>query len=248
MSEPHEVLDVPRDADERTVRAAYRELLKEHHPDHGGSIERFTRIKEAYETIVDGNRADGGLAAGVRASTGARRAGGRTRPGSQETDGTAPATAQPTTGAHGLELVAESGGLRVRLTAVTDRLPAAALLPEHVDPGRRVAACFHVQSDPAGTATWRARGLRFLGSDGERHLPSVYRPKRRRLPDPWRGDDVDLDPGQTVRSFVLSRALPEDLAVEAVVYDHSQSVGPDRRMRFDLDDSVRDALDRDPFS
>jgi len=246
MVEPHEILDVEPDADERTVRSAYRELLKEHHPDHGGSADRFIRIKEAYETIVDGEPADGGLATRVGSVadggiTGRARTGGRSD-GSQSTR-----SARQTTGDRGLELRASAAGLALRLTALTDRLPAGALLPTHVEPGRRVAACFHVRNDARAPVTWHARRVRFVDSQGERHLPSVYRPKRRRLPDDWRGDDVDLDPGETAHSFLLSRTVSEDVTVEAVVYDQTQSVGPDRRMRFEVDEEARAALDRDPF-
>lgn len=246
MSEPHEVLDVSPDADERTVRSAYRELLKEHHPDHGGSADRFIRIKEAYEAIVDDESSDGGLAAGVRGATG-RPPTGRPRPTGRSADGQSVPTAQSTTGENEFELEASVAGLTVGLTALTDRLPPGALLPEHVEPGRRVAACFHVRNDAGVPVTWHARRVRFVDASGERHLPSVYRPKRRRLPDRWRGDDVDLEPGETADSFILSRTLPGAVTVEAVVYDQTPSVGPDRRMRFEIDDHARDALDRDPF-
>lgn len=53
-SEPHEVLGVARDASEDDVRAAYREMVKEHHPDVSDAEdaeERFVRIREAYEAM-----------------------------------------------------------------------------------------------------------------------------------------------------------------------------------------------------
>jgi DnaJ-domain-containing protein 1 len=45
-----DVLDLGRDADEEEVRAAYRERVKERHPDQGGSEEAFTELQEAYTT------------------------------------------------------------------------------------------------------------------------------------------------------------------------------------------------------
>ena len=48
------VLGVSRDADSAQIREAHRRLVRLHHPDTGsGSVERFTEIQEAYETLVD---------------------------------------------------------------------------------------------------------------------------------------------------------------------------------------------------
>lgn len=233
MAEPHRVLGVKPDADEAAVRSAYRELLMEHHPDQGGSTDRFLRIKNAYERIVDGGSITDPLSDGGETVTATRQR--------VEVSG------ETVRGEGGVELVAEADGLVVRLTALTDRLATEELLPTHVDPGRRVGASFRVTNETGQPVTWQARRIRFVGSQGERYLPSVYRPKQRRLPDHWRGDDVDLDPGETARSFLLSRELPEDVAVEAVVYDQQSSVGPARRVEFDLDYDSRTALDRTPF-
>lgn len=58
--DPYAVLGVPRGADETTVKAAYRRLVKEHHPDALKNLsereqrkktERFLEIQAAYEEI-----------------------------------------------------------------------------------------------------------------------------------------------------------------------------------------------------
>ncbi|WP_254544135.1 J domain-containing protein [Halomarina pelagica] len=51
---PHEVLEVTPDADPEAVRAAYRERVKEVHPDRGGSTEAFQRVRSAKEVLLDG--------------------------------------------------------------------------------------------------------------------------------------------------------------------------------------------------
>ena len=51
MENPYEVLGVESDADEATVETAYRERIKNAHPDHGGDMEEFRRVRAAYETI-----------------------------------------------------------------------------------------------------------------------------------------------------------------------------------------------------
>jgi len=43
-------LDVATDADAAEVKRAYRERVKETHPDQGGDEEAFRRVREAYET------------------------------------------------------------------------------------------------------------------------------------------------------------------------------------------------------
>ena len=65
-------LDVDRDADAAEVKHAYRERVKETHPDQGGDEESFKRVREAYATAR--NHADG--ADGV---TGRGRPGARTQ-------------------------------------------------------------------------------------------------------------------------------------------------------------------------
>jgi hypothetical protein len=40
-------------ADEREVKRAYRQKVKEVHPDRGGDEEEFKRVTEAYETLVE---------------------------------------------------------------------------------------------------------------------------------------------------------------------------------------------------
>jgi len=49
----HRVLGVDSDASEREVRDAYRERLKEVHPDHGGTPAEFKRVKNAKEAMLD---------------------------------------------------------------------------------------------------------------------------------------------------------------------------------------------------
>jgi hypothetical protein len=47
-----EVLGLEGGANEEAISVAYRCLAKEHHPDHGGNVEEFKRIQEAYEAAT----------------------------------------------------------------------------------------------------------------------------------------------------------------------------------------------------
>ena len=54
MESPYDVLGLDAGADEDTVVRAYRERVKEVHPDHGGSVAAFKRVRRAYEHITAG--------------------------------------------------------------------------------------------------------------------------------------------------------------------------------------------------
>jgi DnaJ family protein C protein 3 len=47
----YKVLGVARDADEKTLKKAYRKLAREHHPDKGGSPEKMAQINEAFDVL-----------------------------------------------------------------------------------------------------------------------------------------------------------------------------------------------------
>jgi molecular chaperone DnaJ len=52
----YEVLGVPRDADEKTIKNAFRELALKYHPDRNkepGAEEKFKEIAEAYAVLSD---------------------------------------------------------------------------------------------------------------------------------------------------------------------------------------------------
>jgi curved DNA-binding protein CbpA len=51
VTDPYEVLGVPPDADDDTIRLRYLELVKQFPPDHHG--ERFNAIRQAYEQLKD---------------------------------------------------------------------------------------------------------------------------------------------------------------------------------------------------
>lgn len=57
LKDYYRTLGIKPDADDKTIKSAYRKLAKTHHPDrHGGSKEqeeKFKEIQEAYETLRD---------------------------------------------------------------------------------------------------------------------------------------------------------------------------------------------------
>lgn len=54
MSKHHAVLNVSPDASPEEIKRAYRELVSVHHPDKGGSSEKFIEVRAAYKALMDG--------------------------------------------------------------------------------------------------------------------------------------------------------------------------------------------------
>jgi len=57
----YEILGIPIDANEASIRQAYRILARRFHPDKGAgsSTEKFRQVTEAYETLIDPGRRHG---------------------------------------------------------------------------------------------------------------------------------------------------------------------------------------------
>lgn len=51
-----EVLRVPESASMAEIEAAYKRRLKEAHPDHGGTLEEFQAVRDAYQRAKEGVR------------------------------------------------------------------------------------------------------------------------------------------------------------------------------------------------
>ncbi|PSQ32842.1 ferredoxin [Halobacteriales archaeon SW_10_68_16] len=66
MASPYEVLLVAPDADTGEIERAYRERVKQAHPDQGGSVEEFRRVRTAYEQLKAGHVPEDGEGASFR--------------------------------------------------------------------------------------------------------------------------------------------------------------------------------------
>jgi DnaJ-class molecular chaperone len=56
MPDLYQVLGVSRDADDRTIKKAYMDLARTHHPDKGGDTEKFKEIQHAYGVVSDADK------------------------------------------------------------------------------------------------------------------------------------------------------------------------------------------------
>lgn len=262
MDRPYNVLGVDPGADEEVVRAAYRTMMKKHHPDQGGSTEEFIRIKRAYEAIQQNDAS--ARAARARATDRSRTStdgGTATRSGaaSAGVDVTehADATAVSCSCGVGLELRGEY--LRLRLVALVDDADVTKLVASHMLEGydERTAAFLTVENTSDRTVRWRGNQcLTFIGSDGYMYESAAdYRASETKLPPRWKGSDVAVEPGTRMNAVVIAEELPEDVEVEELVYTQNvfarrgagSGIEDKERFCFEVGSSVKRHLARAPF-
>jgi len=53
---PYTILGVAKGATADTIKRAYKEKAKEHHPDRGGDASKFAEISNAYDILKDPNK------------------------------------------------------------------------------------------------------------------------------------------------------------------------------------------------
>jgi curved DNA-binding protein CbpA len=53
VTNPYEILGVRRDASDDQIKSAYRRRAKTTHPDSGGAPDAFSRVRKAYELLLD---------------------------------------------------------------------------------------------------------------------------------------------------------------------------------------------------
>ncbi|MDS0477619.1 J domain-containing protein [Natrinema sp. 1APR25-10V2] len=247
MESHYEALGLSSDADERAVRRAYRTLLKEHHPDQGGSRERFLRIQEAYEAII-GERApneqtDGGAI--TRGNDGSRH---RHEP-----------TYEPDEFDEGRthELTVSGEYLSLTLAGLVHGVDLASLVDGPVTAATtRTVAFFRVRNESDRPLSWQGKtNTSFFGDDGFLYEgSSIVTPHATDLPDRWTGTDAELEPGSALDGVVIAQEIPDGVTLDQVMYTQhvprtdSDGLADTERYLFELKPLVRERLDRLPFA
>ncbi len=241
MERPFEVLGISPDADEQAVREAYRSLLKDHHPDQGGSRERFLEITDAYERLLADRRS-------------ADRDGGAIPEGADRYRLTYAPDPDAEPANQGLTV----GGdyLTLSLTGLVGGVDVASLVDGPVTAAAtRTVAFLRAHNTGSRPLEWRGRAnTSFIGSDGFLYEgSSIVAPHTTDLPGRWTGAEITLEPGRAVDAVVVAGSIPDDVAVEQVVYTQrapdadGDGTGDAERYLFDLRPLVRERLNRLPF-
>ncbi len=260
MDRPYTVLGLDPDADIDAVRSAYRSLLKEHHPDQGGSTEAFLRIKRAYEAIQErsGSGSDRSSSAQTATDGGAttRDQNANWRLSSDERV-TEHSDATPTSCYVGIGLGLRGEYADLTLVSLVEEAPLGGIAwNTEDDEPERPLAYFTVKNTSDRSFRWRGtQSTTFVGTDGKEYDPSGrFRASDTLLPDDWRGSDVELDPGETMRTVVICERLPPSVGVGRISYtqtlfggDGKTGVTDRERFAFAIGAGNRPQLSRRPF-
>lgn len=250
MGDPYTVLGVEPDADESVVRRRYRSLLKEYHPDQGGSREAFMRVRRAYEAVVSGE------AERERAADG----GTRTATGSAGTsEWTAGRGATGFDGSMGWDesrgLFEEGEHMTVVLRGVVENMDLAPVVASHrADGTRRTVAFFEVRNTSDRRLPWRGhQHARFVGTDGYMYESATHlRPHADKLPPRWKGGDMEVEAGARVNGVVICQELPAGVDVARVAYTQQvfgegRGIEGSEQFVFDVADAASAGFDEIPF-
>lgn len=260
MGDPYAVLGVEPDADESVVRQRYRSLMKEYHPDQGGSREAFMRVRRAYKAVVSGDReraADGGTrtqaSAGGGGGAGATTAGGS---GAGDASGGAAAGFDGTVGFDESRGLFEDGEyLTVVLRGVVEDMDLEPVVASHrADGTHRTVAFFEVRNTSDRRLPWRGhQHARFVGTDGYMYEGATHlRPHADKLPPRWKGGDVEVEPGARVNGVVICQELPAGVDVARVAYAQQvfgdgRGIEDSEQFVFDVADAESAGFDQVPF-
>ena len=58
VSQAEEILGVRRDSSEKALKAAYKAVAQQRHPDHGGAEEAFQAVQNAFDVLCQHQHAE----------------------------------------------------------------------------------------------------------------------------------------------------------------------------------------------
>ena len=227
MSNPYEILGISKDASEIVVEAAYRALIKEHHPDQGGSQERFQEIQQAYEQVQNGDPT-AGTTDGTSTFSGFAR--GLAALGT-------PVSAASIEGTLSDDLIIKKGPLCVSLVGLfrTNIEPLA--WPHEVDSiqtKNRFLCVFRVENTSEYVQRWKGlSSTKFVGSDGQTYSPTAdlasteteippnVDPRDTQLSPQFSTNHTELEPKSWALGITVAPNLPEEVDIQRVSYTHS---------------------------
>ncbi|WP_436343106.1 J domain-containing protein [Natronorubrum sp. FCH18a] len=256
MKHHYDILGVSLDADQKEIKRAYRALIKEHHPDHGGSQERFFQLKRAYEAAT-GIDAETNTDLGVledRESTEDKHPEnvyGRSL-SKPESDPTYDPKSKVCRSKTGYELRADGDLLTVSLVALTDNVLLSSLAGEINSNIRRPVAFFEVKNTSDKPLEWHGQAnTTFIGDDGFMYEGSdIISPYATALPERWCATQVLLEPGRVLDAVVIAQNVPKEVSIKTVIYTQdliNEAAEDTERYLFDIKPEVRNTLNCIPF-
>jgi hypothetical protein len=220
-------LGITKNADEIVVEAAYRALVKEHHPDQGGRQERFQEIQDAYERIQNGEPTAGTTDSTSTFSGFAR---GLTALGT-------PVSAASIEGTLADDLTIEKGPLRVSLVGLfrTDIEPL--VWPHEADSIQtkdRFLCVTRVENISEYVQKWDGlTKTKFVGSNGQTYspthdlastetdIPPIVDQRDTKLSPQFSTNYSELEPKSWTLGITVAPNLPRETDIQRASYTHS---------------------------
>jgi hypothetical protein len=215
-SEAYQVLGLTPDADREVVKAAYRALSKQNHPDQAGDKEEFRRINAAYEAIINeepfsdpkeerqgesGNQ--NGLFGGFF---------------SDEPVETKSSFGDPERG-----LTIEGDYLTASVIGLQHNADIRDIVYEHTieeRPGHhRTVILYDLHNISDQVLAWRSTyGSKYIGTDGYTYEHSEYLVDDSRIQPPWTGFSVELEGGARGKMIEIVEQMPEGIKLEKIIH------------------------------
>lgn len=246
MPNPYEVLGVNPNANQIVIEAAYKALVKEHHPDMGGEEEKFIEIKNAYDSLCSNgdpsndnfNSSFQGFSKGLLGL---------------ET----PVKSSTIEGSLDDDLTIEQGPMRASLLGLF-QTDVSELIYDHEQDGVRTddhyLCLVHLENISEYVQPWRSDGLVFIASDGQSY--SSLRADKMPidsispLANQFSINYQDMQPNTWTLGVAIPEELPQEVDIEKVIYNQKVYEGHNTdghvkeklRFEFDIDEEKQKSM------
>lgn len=212
----YEILGLTPNADDTVIKAAYRALTKEHHPDKGGDAERFKEITAAYNAIITGtpftNSSGTTSPSGGGGSLFGGFFGGKDDP-------------IETKSAHGIPdygITVKGDYLTATVVGIQHQADVRDLVFEHqLDerPGHeRTVILYDLHNTSDQILNWHSDNSTYIGSDGYTFSRSEYLVDEAEIRPPWTGFYIDIEGGARTKFIEIVERMPEDVVLSKIVH------------------------------
>jgi len=224
---PYEILGITKNANKVVVEAAYKALVKEHHPDQGGSQDRFKEIQDAYEKIQGDDSTSGTKNS---TSTFSGFASGLAGLGT-------PVSAASIEGTLADDLTIEKDPLRVSLVGLfrTDIEPLVwPHTADSIQTENRFLCVTRIENISEYVQKWNGLSkMKFVGSDGQTYspkqdlasteadIPPIVDQRDKQLSPQFSANYTELEPKSWTMGITVAPNLPEEVDIQRLSYSHS---------------------------
>lgn len=209
MRDPYQILGVRKEAPEAVVEAAYKELVKEKHPDNGGNPEEFKKVKQAYEAITS------------------EATNTQTTPSwfNSLFSQTEPAETLSAIGEVGDGLTIDGNIFEVKLLGILPDVDAAEIvrLPRKLGENTsRTVVLFDIKNNTDDVERWHRDNTKYIDNDGftyERESETIDSDK---LGPRWTNFSVEIEPHTRTKFVAMVEEMPSDARLEKIVHTQKE--------------------------